>query len=104
MDNKLPIMPAYLDRLAGWVEEDAQELSDRMRSIAQKIRQPELALKVDPLLPLRPMSGKKVSPPPTGLEMLEKKGHERLMVPGTVDLEKFPALDKLLTSGEGKAE
>jgi hypothetical protein len=50
------------------------------------------------------MSGKKVSPPPTGLEMLEKKGHERLMVPGTVDLEKFPALDKLLTSGEGKAE
>jgi hypothetical protein len=44
MDNKLPIMPAYLDRLAGWVEEDAQELSDRMRSIAQKIRQPELDL------------------------------------------------------------
>jgi hypothetical protein len=38
MDNKLPVTPDYLERLAGWVEEDASQLSDKIRAIAHSIR------------------------------------------------------------------
>ena len=44
MDNKLPVTPDYLERLAGWVEEDATQLSDKIRLIAHTICQPELDL------------------------------------------------------------
>lgn len=59
-------------------------------------------VKIDPLLPLRPLSNSSKQKVVTGRDLLEKEGHERLVVPGSIDLKRFPGLAAMGSGDEAE--